>query len=344
YGTRDAVAANMEMEFERNEERHEFLHWAQKAVNNYRVVPPATGTGHEVNLEYMASLVHAIKREDGTYDAFPDTLVGTDSHTPMVNGLGVLGWGVGGIEAEAGMLGQPSYFPSPEVIGVKFTGEFPEGTTATDLALTVTETLRKKNVVGKFVEYFGPGLKDMPLADRATISNMAPEYGATCGVFTVDQESLDYLRLTGRSEEHIAAVEKYSKETHLWYDYDGPDPEYTEVIEIDLSKLEPSLAGPKRPQDRIKLDDMKKEFRKAVTAPAGNHGLGLDESEFEKEVVIKSADGKETVMKTGAVAIAAITSCTNTSNPHVMIGAGLLAKKAVEKGLEVPDYVKTSLA
>ncbi len=223
-----------------------------------------------------------LKDEDGTYDAFPDTLVGTDSHTPMVNGLGVLGWGVGGIEAEAGMLGQPSYFPSPEVIGVKFTGEFPEGTTATDLALTVTETLRKKNVVGKFVEYFGPGLKDMPLADRATISNMAPEYGATCGFFPVDQESLDYLRLTGRSEEHIALVEKYCKVNNLWYDYDGPDPEYTEVIEIDLSKLEPSLAGPKRPQDRIKLDDMKTEFRKAVTAPAGNHGLGLDESEFEK--------------------------------------------------------------
>lgn len=344
YGTPNALEANMEIEFERNKERYEFLHWAQKAFKNYRVVPPATGIVHQVNLEYLASVVHAIEKEDGTYDAFPDTLVGTDSHTPMVNGLGVLGWGVGGIEAEAGMLGQPSYFPSPEVIGVKFTGEFPEGTTATDLALTVTETLRKKNVVGKFVEYFGPGLKDMPLADRATISNMAPEYGATCGFFPVDQESLDYLRLTGRSEEHIALVEKYCKENNLWYDYDGPDPEYTEVIEIDLSKLEPSLAGPKRPQDRIKLDDMKKEFRKAVTAPAGNHGLGLDESEFEKEVVIKSADGKETVMKTGAVAIAAITSCTNTSNPHVMIGAGLLAKKAVEKGLEVPDYVKTSLA
>lgn len=344
YGTPNALEANMEIEFERNKERYEFLHWAQKAFKNYRAVPPATGIVHQVNLEYLASVVHAIEREDGTYDAFPDTLVGTDSHTPMVNGLGVLGWGVGGIEAEAGMLGQPSYFPSPEVIGVKFTGEFPEGTTATDLALTVTETLRKKNVVGKFVEYFGPGLKDMPLADRATISNMAPEYGATCGFFPVDQESLDYLRLTGRSEEHIALVEKYCKENNLWYDYDGPDPEYTEVIEIDLSKLEPSLAGPKRPQDRIKLDDMKKEFRKAVTAPAGNHGLGLDESEFEKEVVIKSADGKETVMKTGAVAIAAITSCTNTSNPHVMIGAGLLAKKAVEKGLEVPDYVKTSLA
>jgi aconitate hydratase len=344
YGTANALQANMELEFERNAERYEFLNWAQKAFENYRAVPPATGIVHQVNLEYLANVVHAIENEQGTFDAFPDTLVGTDSHTPMVNGLGVLGWGVGGIEAEAGMLGQPSYFPSPEVIGVKFTGEFPEGTTATDLALTVTETLRKRNVVGKFVEYFGPGLKDMPLADRATISNMAPEYGATAGFFPVDDESLDYLRLTGRSEEQIALVEQYCKINNLWYDSNDPDPEYTEVIEIDLNKLVPSLAGPKRPQDRINLDDMQKEFRKAVTAPAGNHGLGLDESEFEKTAVVKSANGQETVMKTGAVAIAAITSCTNTSNPNVMLGAGLLAKKAVEKGLKVPDYVKTSLA
>lgn len=344
YGTPNALRANMEIEFERNAERYQFLHWAQKAFKNYRAVPPATGIVHQVNLEYLATVVHAIENEDGTYLTFPDTLVGTDSHTPMVNGLGVLGWGVGGIEAEAGMLGQPSYFPSPEVIGVKFTGEFPEGTTATDLALTVTERLRKHNVVGKFVEYFGPGLKDMPLADRATISNMAPEYGATCGFFPVDEESLNYLRLTGRSEELINIVENYCKANNLWYDASQPDPEYTEVLEINLSELVPSLAGPKRPQDRINLDDMQKEFRKAVTAPAGNHGLGLDESEFDKEVVIKGPNGEETVMRTGAVAIAAITSCTNTSNPSVMIGAGLLAKKAVEKGLKVPDYVKTSLA
>ena len=344
YGTENALQANMELEFERNAERYEFLHWAQKAFKNYRAVPPATGIVHQVNLEYLANVIHANENDEGSYDAFPDTLVGTDSHTPMVNGLGVLGWGVGGIEAEAGMLGQPSYFPSPEVIGVKFTGEFPEGTTATDLALTVTQTLRERNVVGKFVEYFGPGLKDMPLADRATISNMAPEYGATVGFFPIDEETLDYLRLTGRDEEHIQVVKEYAQRNNLWYDASQPDPEYTEVVEIDLNKLEPSLAGPKRPQDRISLDNMQKEFRKAITAPAGNHGLGLDESEFEKEAVVKGPNGEETVMKTGAVAIAAITSCTNTSNPHVMLGAGLLAKKAVEKGLKVPAYVKTSLA
>src|SRR5690625_216641 len=344
YGSPNALQANMELEFERNAERYEFLHWAQKAFENYRAVPPATGIVHQVNLEYLADVVHAIENEEGTYDTFPDTLVGTDSHTPMVNGLGVLGWGGGGIEAEAGMLGQPSYFPSPEVIGVKFTGSFPEGTTATDLALTVTETLRKKNVVGKFVEYYGPGLKDMPLADRATISNMAPEYGATCGFFPIDEESLNYLRLTGRSEEQIALVEKYCKENNLWYDSDLPDPEYTETVEIDLSKLVPNLAGPKRPQDRIPLTDMQKEFRKAITAPAGNQGFGLDKSEFEKEAVVDHPNGETSVMRTGAVAIAAITSCTNTSNPHVMLGAGLLAKNALEKGLEVPAYVKTSLA
>src|SRR5690625_1173947 len=344
YGTENTLQANMELEFERNAERYEFLHWAQKAFKNYRAVPPATGIVHQVNLEYLANVVHANQNDEGNYDAFPDTLVGTDSHTPMVNGLGVLGWGVGGIEAEAGMLGQPSYFPSPEVIGVKFTGEFPEGTTATDLALTVTQTLRERNVVGKFVEYFGPGLKDMPLADRATISNMAPEYGATVGFFPIDNETLNYLRLTGRDEEQIAVVEEYAKLNNLWYDSEQPDPEYTEVVEIDLNKLVPSLAGPKRPQDRINLDDMQKEFRKAVTAPAGNHGLGLDESEFDKKAIVKAPNGEEVVMETGAVAIAAITSCTNTSNPHVMLGAGLLAKKAVEKGLKVPDYVKTSLA
>ncbi|GIO26254.1 aconitate hydratase AcnA [Ornithinibacillus bavariensis] len=344
YGTPAALKANMDLEFERNGERYEFLHWAQKAFENYRAVPPATGIVHQVNLEYLANVVHANENENGEYDAFPDTLVGTDSHTTMINGLGVLGWGVGGIEAEAGMLGQPSYFPAPEVIGVKFTGSFPQGTTATDLALKVTQVLREKNVVGKFVEYFGPGLKDMPLADRATISNMAPEYGATCGFFPIDEESLNYLRLTGRSEEQIKLVEKYCQENDLWYSSDVKDPEYTEVVEINLSELEPNLSGPKRPQDLIPLSQMKKEFNKAITAPSGNQGFGLDKSEFDKEVTVKLSNGKETVMKTGSVAIAAITSCTNTSNPYVMLGAGLLAKKAVEKGLEVPAFVKTSLA
>ncbi|SDJ70322.1 aconitate hydratase AcnA [Sediminibacillus albus] len=344
YGTPDALNANMELEFERNIERYEFLNWAQKAFDNYRAVPPATGIVHQVNLEYIANVVHALENESGEYDAFPDTLVGTDSHTTMINGLGVLGWGVGGIEAEAGMLGQPSYFPAPDVIGVKFTGSFPNGTTATDLALKVTQVLRERNVVGKFVEYFGPGLQDMPLADRATISNMAPEYGATCGFFPVDQESLNYLRLTGRSEEHIELVEQYCKENSLWYSPDQEDPEFTELVEINLSELEPNLSGPKRPQDLIPLSKMKESFTNAVTAPAGNQGFGLDEKEFDKEVSIDHPSGKTSVMKTGAVAIAAITSCTNTSNPYVMLGAGLLAKKAVEKGLEVPAYVKTSLA
>ena len=323
YGTRDALRANMELEFERNAERYEFLNWAQKAFDNYRAVPPATGIVHQVNLEYLANVVHAVENENGEIEAFPDTLVGTDSHTTMINGLGVLGWGVGGIEAEAGMLGQPSYFPQPDVIGVKFTGSLPGGTTATDLALKVTQVLREKKVVGKFVEFFGPGLRDMPLADRATISNMAPEYGATCGFFPVDEEAINYLRLTGRSEDQIALVEKYCKENNLWYSPELPDPEFTELVEINLSELEPSLSGPKRPQDLILLSDMKKSFNEAITAPAGNHGFGLDESEFEKEVEVDHGNGKKSVMRTGAVAIAAITSCTNTSNPHVMLGAGL---------------------
>lgn len=343
YGNQNALQANMDLEFERNAERYQFLNWAQKAFKNYRAVPPATGIVHQVNLEYLADVVRANENTDGSFETFPDTLVGTDSHTPMINGLGVLGWGVGGIEAEAGMLGQPSYFPTPEVIGVKFTGSFPEGTTATDLALKVVQVLREENVVGKFVEYFGPGLADMPLADRATISNMAPEYGATVGFFPVDQESLDYLRLTGRSEEQIALVEEYSKVNNLWYSSDQPDPEYTQVIEVNLDELVPNLAGPKRPHDRIELTDMQEEFKKAITAPEGNQGFGLDASEFDKKAEVE-VDGKKAVMETGAVAIAAITSCTNTSNPHVMLGAGLLAKKAYELGLEVPAYVKTSLA
>ncbi|WP_181348561.1 aconitate hydratase AcnA [Thalassobacillus sp. CUG 92003] len=344
YGTPDALRVNMELEFDRNKERYEFLHWAQKAFDNYRAVPPATGIVHQVNLEYIANVVHAKDDEQGELEAYPDTLVGTDSHTTMINGLGILGWGVGGIEAEAGMLGQPSYFPAPEVIGVKLNGSFPQGTTATDLALKVTQTLREKQVVGKFVEFFGPGLQEMPLADRATISNMAPEYGATCGFFPVDNETLEYMRLTGRSEEQIDLVETYSKANQLWYTPDQEDPEFTDLVEIDLSELEPNLSGPKRPQDLIPLSQMKDSFTKAITAPSGNQGFGLQESEFDKQAEIKHSNGKKSVMETGAVAIAAITSCTNTSNPHVMLGAGLVAKKAVEKGLEVPEYVKTSLA
>ena len=342
YASPDALERNMKLEFERNYERYQFLNWATKAFENYNAVPPATGIVHQVNLEYLANVVH-VRENKGEHVAFPDTLVGTDSHTTMINGLGVLGWGVGGIEAEAGMLGQPSYFPIPEVIGVRLTNELPQGATATDLALRVTELLRKKGVVGKFVEFFGPGVEKLPLADRATIANMAPEYGATCGFFPVDDETLKYLRLTGRSDEQIETVDKYLKENHMFFDASA-EPNYTDVVDLDLSTVEASLSGPKRPQDLIFLSDMKKAFQKSVTAPAGNQGHGLDKSEFDKKATIEFKDGRSTEMKTGDIAIAAITSCTNTSNPYVMLGAGLLAKKAVEKGLKVPDYVKTSLA
>ena len=342
YANPDALERNMKLEFERNYERYQFLNWATKAFQNYNAVPPATGIVHQVNLEYLANVVH-VRDVEGDQVAFPDTLVGTDSHTTMINGLGVLGWGVGGIEAEAGMLGQPSYFPIPEVIGVRLTNELPQGSTATDLALRVTELLRKKGVVGKFVEFFGPGVEKLPLADRATIANMAPEYGATCGFFPVDDETLKYLRLTGRSEEQIATVDQYLKENHMFFDASA-EPNYTDVVDLDLSTVEASLSGPKRPQDLIFLSDMKDAFQKSVTAPAGNHGHGLDKNEFDKKVTIEFKDGRTTEMKTGDIAIAAITSCTNTSNPYVMLGAGLLAKKAVEKGLKVPEYVKTSLA
>ncbi|MDU1613356.1 MAG: aconitate hydratase, partial [Staphylococcus epidermidis] len=320
-----------------------FLNWATKAFDNYNAVPPATGIVHQVNLEYLANVVH-VRDVDGEKTAFPDTLVGTDSHTTMINGIGVLGWGVGGIEAEAGMLGQPSYFPIPEVIGVRLTHSLPQGSTATDLALRVTEELRKKGVVGKFVEFFGPGVQHLPLADRATIANMAPEYGATCGFFPVDEESLKYMKLTGRDEEHIELVKEYLQQNHMFFDVEKEDPEYTDVIDLDLSTVEASLSGPKRPQDLIFLSDMKKEFEKSVTAPAGNQGHGLDQSEFDKKAEINFNDGSKATMKTGDIAIAAITSCTNTSNPYVMLGAGLVAKKAVEKGLKVPEFVKTSLA
>jgi aconitate hydratase len=343
YGTKEALEANMELEFERNAERYQFLSWAQKAFDNYRAVPPATGIVHQVNLEYLADVVHAVKNADGEYETFPDSLVGTDSHTTMINGIGVLGWGVGGIEAEAGMLGQPSYFPVPEVIGVKLTGVLPNGATATDLALKVTQVLRKHGVVGKFVEFFGPGVTTLPLADRATVANMAPEYGATCGFFPVDAESLDYMRLTGRSEEHIKVVEKYCQENDLFFNPEA-DPVYTDVIEINLAEIEANLSGPKRPQDLIPLSQMKQEFNKAITAPQGNQGFGFDESEINKKATVQFPNGDTATMKTGAIAIAAITSCTNTSNPYVLVGAGLVAKKAVELGMEVPKYVKTSLA
>ncbi|MBO0373048.1 aconitate hydratase AcnA [Staphylococcus hominis] len=343
YANPRALERNMKLEFERNYERYQFLNWATKAFNNYNAVPPATGIVHQVNLEYLAKVVH-VRDVDGEQTAFPDTLVGTDSHTTMINGIGVLGWGVGGIEAEAGMLGQPSYFPIPEVIGVRLTNSLPQGSTATDLALRVTQELRKKGVVGKFIEFFGPGVADLPLADRATIANMAPEYGATCGFFPIDEESLKYMKLTGRSEEHVELVKAYLQQNNMFFTSDKEDPQYTDVIHLDLSTVEASLSGPKRPQDLIFLSDMKKEFEKSVTAPAGNQGHGLDQSEFDKSANIQFNDGSETTIKTGDIAIAAITSCTNTSNPYVMLGAGLVAKKAVEKGLKVPEYVKTSLA
>ncbi|MFZ3587796.1 aconitate hydratase AcnA [Bacillus sp. DJP31] len=343
-GTADSLAFNMDLEFERNAERYKFLSWAKKAFDNYRAVPPATGIVHQVNLEYLANVVHAIESENGEFEAFPDTLVGTDSHTTMINGIGVLGWGVGGIEAEAGMLGQPSYFPVPEVIGVRLTGELPNGTTATDLALKVTQVLRQKGVVNKFVEFFGPGMAVLPLADRATIANMAPEYGATCGFFPVDAVALDYMRLTGREEELINLVEAYSKANGLFYTAGAEDPIFTDIVEIDLTQIVANLSGPKRPQDLIPLTMMKESFTKALAAPAGNQGFGLTPTDIFKEITVTFNNGDETKMKTGAVAIAAITSCTNTSNPYVLIAAGLVAKKAVEKGLTVPKYVKTSLA
>ncbi len=342
YGNSSALQANMDLEFERNAERYNFLKWAQTAYDNFRAVPPATGIVHQVNLEYLAPVVHVKENEDGSFETFPDSVVGTDSHTTMINGIGVLGWGVGGIEAEAGMLGQASYFPIPEVIGVKLTGDLPNGATAMDLALKVTQVLRQRGVVGKFVEFFGPGVSKLPLADRATISNMAPEYGATCGYFAIDEESLNYMRLTGREEEHIAVVEAYLKANNMFFD-PTLEPVYTDVLEIKLEDIQPNLSGPKRPQDLIPLSDMKARYHEAVTAPMGVQGFGLTEDEFAKTATVKFADG-DVEMPTGAVAIAAITSCTNTSNPYVLLAAGLVAKKAVEKGIQPPAWVKTSLA
>ncbi len=342
YGSAEALNENSRLEFERNKERYQFLNWAKKAFRSFAVVPPANGIVHQVNLEYIAQVVLK-KEEEGKTIVFPDTLVGTDSHTTMINGLGVLGWGVGGIEAEAGMLGQPSYLPIPEVIGVRLIGKLPVGATATDLALRLTKLLRERGVVDKFVEYFGEGVKHLSLADRATIANMAPEYGATCGFFPVDQTTLNYLRLTGRSEEQVALVERYLKENTMLNEYES-EPVYTEVLTLDLSTVTTALAGPKRPQDLIPLDEMKEKFLDSVTAPKGNQGHGLSEEVLHKKVELCLPDGRTSKMETGSVVIASITSCTNTSNPSVMLGAGLLAKKAVERGLSVPAHVKTSLA
>ncbi len=331
FANSDALRRNAEIEFERNRERYEFLRWGANAFESFRVVPPLTGIVHQVNLEYLAKGVIV---RDGV--AFPDSLVGADSHTTMINGLGVVGWGVGGIEAEAVMLGQPIYMLTPEVIGFKLDGQLPEGTTATDLTLTVVQMLREKGVVDKFVEFYGMGLTGIGLADRATIANMAPEYGATMGFFPVDDETLRYLARTGRTAEEVDVVERYAKEQGLFRTDDTPEPRFTDTLELDLSTVEPSLAGPKRPQDRIALGQMKGAFEGALRAPVGNSGFGLDDDDAQKKT--NGALGH------GAVVIAAITSCTNTSNPSVMVAAGLLAKKAVEKGLKVQAHVKTSLA
>ncbi len=331
FANSDALRRNAEIEFERNRERYEFLRWGANAFESFRVVPPLTGIVHQVNLEYLAKGVIA---RDGV--AFPDSLVGADSHTTMINGLGVVGWGVGGIEAEAVMLGQPIYMLTPEVVGFKLDGQLPEGTTATDLTLTVVQMLREKGVVDKFVEFYGTGLTGIGLADRATIANMAPEYGATMGFFPVDDETLRYLARTGRTAEEVDVVERYAKEQGLFRTDDTPEPRFTDTLELDLSTVEPSLAGPKRPQDRIALGQMKGAFEGALRAPVGNSGFGLDDDDAQKRT-----NGK---LGHGAVVIAAITSCTNTSNPSVMVAAGLLAKRAVEKGLKVHAHVKTSLA
>ncbi len=364
YGAAGAFATNTLLEFQRNRERYAFLKWGQTAFRNFSAVPPGMGICHQVNLEYLARVVFT-KEMDGELLAYPDTVVGTDSHTTMINGLGVLGWGVGGIEAEAAMLGQPVSMLVPQVVGYKLTGKLPEGATATDLVLTVTQALRKLGVVGKFVEFYGPGIAALPLADRATISNTAPEYGATCGIFPVDAETLRYLKLTGRSEEQIALVEAYYKEQGLFHTAESPEAEYTQTLELDLGTVEPSVAGPKRPQDRVLLKDAAQSFAEqlpnllaptakplgARTAKAWERKAVTDAALAEKPPLHVTTTVKERFnvdpgpyLDHGSVVIAAITSCTNTSNPSVMVAAGILAKKAVEKGLSVPPWVKTSLA
>lgn len=358
FATQDALRRNGEVEFQRNRERYEFLKWGQKAFSNFRVVPPMTGIVHQVNLEYLAQVVMSRPASEvfgqemhpstdlhapPEFLAFPDTLVGTDSHTTMINGLGVLGWGVGGIEAEAAMLGQPIDMLLPDVIGFKLHGRLREGVTATDLVLTVTQMLRQKGVVDKFVEFFGSGLDSMSLPDRATIGNMAPEYGATIGYFPVDAETLRYLRTTGRPEDVIERVAAYCQEQWLFRSKDTPDPEFTDVLELDLAAVVPSLAGPKRPQDRIPMSAMKEAFTSALSAPVRDRGYELPPEQLAAEATVGTNGGTSTI-RHGAVVIAAITSCTNTSNPSVMVAAGLLAKKALERGLKVNPYVKTSLA
>ena len=332
FGTPQAFQLNAELEFLRNKERYGFLRWGQTAFRNLAIVPPDTGIVHQVNLEFLARVVY-VQDSNGKKVAYPDTLVGTDSHTTMINGLGVLGWGVGGIEAEAAMLGQAVSMLIPQVVGVKLTGKLREGATATDLVLTVTEMLRKHGVVGKFVEYFGPGLQELPLADRATIANMSPEYGATCGIFPVDKETLAYLRLTGRAEEQIALVEAYCREQGLFHDEKTPEAQYSELLALDLGTVESSLAGPKRPQDRVPLPKARESFEQALPSLI-RPGKGGAKREA-------TGNGH---LHHGSVVIAAITSCTNTSNPSVMVAAGLVAKKAVERGLQIPSWVKTSLA
>ena len=356
FGNPQAFEENVEIEYQRNRERYQFLRWGQKAFNNFRVVPPGTGICHQVNLEYLAKGVWSSESEDGNTYAYPDTLVGTDSHTTMINGLGVLGWGVGGIEAEAAMLGQPIAMLIPEVIGFKISGKLREGITATDLVLTVTEMLRRRGVVGKFVEFFGDGLADLTLADRATIANMAPEYGATCGFFPIDERTIEYMKLTGRDEDTIALVQAYCKAQGLWRSSSDPDPEFTDVLELDLNDVVPSLAGPKRPQDRVPLTSVKRTFIDVVTDTLKLNDEAISKLEGEGgqtavgnhepsggDVPI-TIDGHKHHLSHGDVVIAAITSCTNTSNPSVMLAAGLVAKKAAEKGMNRKPWVKTSLA
>ncbi len=342
FGAPGALDQNVELEYQRNAERYAFLRWGQKAFDNFHVVPPSVGIVHQVNLEFLAKCVFT--RDDGAGPvAFPDSLVGTDSHTTMINGLGVVGWGVGGIEAEAVMLGQPLYMLLPEVVGFELTGKLQPGTTATDLVLTVTQILRQHGVVGKFVEFFGPGVSSMSLADRATIANMAPEYGATIGFFPVDAETLAYLRRTGRTDDEVQLVERYYKEQGMFRTDDAPVPKFSARLSLDLSTVEPSLAGPKRPQDRIPLSNMKQQFNQALEAPVAARGFALDAQAQQRKAKVEQ-NGHSSEIGHGAVVIAAITSCTNTSNPSVMLGAGLLARNAVAKGLKVKPFVKTSLA
>ncbi|MFT4974524.1 MAG: aconitate hydratase [Myxococcota bacterium] len=337
----DALARNMVIEYERNAERYEFLKWGQVNFDNFLAVPPGRGIVHQVNLEYLATAAHSRTEADGSVVYYPDSLVGTDSHTTMINGLGVLGWGVGGIEAEAVMLGQPVYMLAPDVVGFELTGSLTEGVTATDMTLLIVQMLRKKGVVGKFVEFYGPGVRKLSLADRATIANMAPEYGATCGFFPLDEVTLSYMTLTGRPESHIKAVRAYYKEQGLFVDDSTPAPSFTDTLHLDLGRVQPALAGPKRPQDRVNLSDMREHFRASLTAPIGHSGHGLAEDQLDNVTDVANHDFN---LEQGDVVIAAITSCTNTSNPAVMLSAGLLARNALARGLNTKPWVKTSLA